>query len=81
MAARLAERVRAIDGITITRPVRCNAVFATMERDAIERVRREYAFLVWNERIGEVRWMTHWATTPGDVDAFAGALERGVAAR
>jgi threonine aldolase len=77
MAARLAERVRAIAGIRITRPVRCNAVFATMNRAAAERVQREYPFLVFDERLPEVRWVTHWATTPDEVDAFADALERG----
>jgi threonine aldolase len=79
MAARLAERVRAIAGIRITRPVCCNAVFATMDRAAAARLQREHAFVVFDERLPEVRWMTHWATTPGDVDAFADALERGIA--
>jgi threonine aldolase len=60
--------------------VRCNAIFATMGRSAIERVAREYSFLVWEERLPEVRWMTHWATTPEDVDAFADALQRAVSA-
>ncbi|MBV8283102.1 MAG: low specificity L-threonine aldolase [Candidatus Eremiobacteraeota bacterium] len=78
MTKRLEERVRAIDGIRITRPVRCNAIFATMDRSAIERAQRDYAFLVWDERLPEVRWMTHWATTEDDVDAFAAALERAV---
>jgi threonine aldolase len=76
MAKRLEERVRAIAGIRITRPVRCNAIFATMERAAIERLQREYPFLLWNESLPEVRWMTHWATTPEEVDAFAEALAR-----
>lgn len=80
MAALLEERVRGIAGVRITRAVRCNAVFATMPRPAIERVVREYPFLVFDEHLPEVRWMTHWATTPADVDAFAAALARGVAA-
>jgi threonine aldolase len=78
MTKRLEERVRTMPGIRITRPVRCNAIFATLDRRAIERVQRDYAFLVWDERLPEVRWMTHWATTPDDVDAFAAALERAV---
>ncbi|HZY99669.1 MAG TPA: low specificity L-threonine aldolase [Candidatus Baltobacteraceae bacterium] len=78
MTKRLEERVRSIDGVKITRPVRCNAIFATLDRAAIERVQREYSFLVWDERLPEVRWMTHWATTPSDVDAFADALQRAV---
>jgi threonine aldolase len=82
MTARLHKRVRAISGVTITRPVRCNAIFATLDRDAIERIQREFFFYVFAEgpELPEVRWMTHWATTPQDVDEFADALERAVTA-
>jgi threonine aldolase len=76
MTARLAERVRAIDGVRITRPVCCNAIFATLDRHAIERVQREFFFYLFDERLPEVRWMTHWATTPDDVDRFAAAIAR-----
>jgi threonine aldolase len=79
MAGRLAQRVAALSGVRITRPVRCNAVFATMHRAAADRLQREYAFVTFDERLPEVRWMTHWATTPADVDAFAEAIERGIA--
>jgi threonine aldolase len=81
MAAELHERVRAIPGIRVTRPARCNAVFATMDRDAIERAREEFFFYTFDERLPEVRWMTHWATRPEDIEAFAGCLERAVARR
>jgi threonine aldolase len=76
MTSLLAERVRAIDGVRITRPVRCNAIFATLDVRAIERLGREFFFYLFDERLPEVRWMTHWATTPGDVDRFAGAIAR-----
>ncbi len=78
MAQLLFERVRAIDGIRVTRPVRCNAVFATLDRAAIERIRREYFFFVFDPALPEVRWMTHWATTQRDVDDFAACIERAV---
>jgi threonine aldolase len=78
MAARLHERVRTIPGVRVTRPVRCNAVFATLDRAAIERVQQEFFFFVFDESLPEVRWMTHWATTPEDVDAFAECVERAV---
>jgi threonine aldolase len=76
MSALLRDRVNAIDGIRITRPVRCNAIFATLDRAAIERVRREFFFYVFDEGLPEVRWMTHWATRPLDVEEFAAALAR-----
>ncbi len=74
MALRLHERVVAIPAIRVTRPVRCNAIFATLPRSAIERVRRDFFFYDFDQSVPEVRWMTHWATTPADVDAFADAL-------
>jgi threonine aldolase len=78
MAARLYERVRHIGGVRVTRPVRCNAIFATLDRTAIERLQREYFFFVWDEALPEVRWMTHWATTEQDVDEFAACVEAAV---
>jgi threonine aldolase len=70
MAARLYERVRNVGGVRVTRPVRCNAVFATLDRGSIQRIAREFFFYVFDESLPEVRWMTHWATTPQDVDDF-----------
>lgn len=75
MTALLHERVRSIPGVRLTRPVRCNAIFATMDRAAIERVQQKFFFYVFDEMLPEVRWMTHWATTPDDVNEFAACLE------
>lgn len=74
MSARLHERIRDIPGVTITRPVRCNAIFATLERRAIERAQERFFFYVFDELLPEVRWMTHWATSEDDVERFAQAL-------
>jgi threonine aldolase len=79
MARRLQERLRAVRGVRITRPVRCNAIFATLDRAAIAGLQREFSFYVFDEALPEVRWMTHWATTPPDVDAFANSIERATA--
>ncbi len=78
MAARLYDRVRAIPGIRVTRPVRCNSVFVTLDRTAMEKIRRQYFFYLFDESLPEVRWMTHWATTAQDVDEFADCVERAV---
>jgi threonine aldolase len=74
MAARLAAAVGAMPGVTITRPVEANAVFATLPGKAISALQERFAFYVWDERTGEVRWMCSWDTTAEDVDAFAGAI-------
>ena len=75
MAQRLHERIVNLDGLRITRPVRCNAIFATLSRAAVAQLQREYKFYVFDEMLPEVRWMTHWATTESDVDAFADAIK------
>jgi threonine aldolase len=80
MAQLLAERVRDIPGVRITRPVECNAVFATLDRQAIPRIQKEYFFYVFDELLPEVRWMTHHATSAQDVEQFAQAIMREVAA-
>lgn len=74
MAKRLEERVKNISGVRITRPVQCNAIFATLDRVAIKRIQERYFFYVFDEALPEVRWMTHHATRPEDVDDFAKAI-------
>jgi threonine aldolase len=74
MARRLAEAVRDVPGVEITRPVQANAVFAVIPRDVAERLRKRFRFYTWNEHTGEVRWMCAFDTTEEDVDAFAAAL-------
>lgn len=80
MARRLELAVREIPGVRITRPVECNAIFATLDREAIERITPEFFFYVFDDALPEVRWMTHHATRSEDVDAFAEAIKRGVCA-
>jgi threonine aldolase len=71
MAARLAAAVEGAPGITVTNDVHANAVFAVLDRSVTAALQQEFAFYVWNEATGQVRWMTSWATTESDVDSFA----------
>jgi threonine aldolase len=74
MARRLADGVRNIPGVRITQPVEASAVFAVLPRAAIDRLRRDFNFYVWNDVTDEVRWMTNWATAAEDVDEFVAAI-------
>lgn len=74
MAARLAEAVRTIPGVELTRPVRSNAVFAVLPPDVTARLQKRFRFYTWDEATGEVRWMTAFDTTEDDIDAFAAAI-------
>lgn len=78
MAQRLAAGVAGLPGVRIARPVQANAVFAVVAPDATARLQERFAFYVWDERTGEVRWMCSWDTTPEEVDAFAAAIAAAV---
>ncbi|MBV8220362.1 MAG: low specificity L-threonine aldolase [Solirubrobacterales bacterium] len=79
MAARLARALADVRGLTITRPVETNAVFATLPPGVIESLQREFPFYTWDETAGEVRWMCSWDTTEEDVDGFAAAVRAALA--
>ncbi|HVA26609.1 MAG TPA: beta-eliminating lyase-related protein [Candidatus Baltobacteraceae bacterium] len=79
MAQRLLAGVRDLPGVEITRPVRANAIFAKMDRAAIERAQARAFFYVFDPALPEVRWMTHWATTEADIDAFVAAIKASLA--
>jgi threonine aldolase len=75
MATRLEAAVRDVDGVEVQRPVEANAVFATLPPAVTERLQQRFPFYVWDEKTGEVRWMTSFDTTQADIDGFAAALK------
>jgi threonine aldolase len=81
MAGRLAGAVADIPGLTITRPVQANVVFAALPAAAATELRRRFAFYVWDEQRDEVRWMCSWDTTEEDVDTFAAAIRHALTSR
>jgi threonine aldolase len=80
MAARLRAAVSALPGVTLTQETQSNAVFATLPAGVADRLRESFRFYDWNAATGEVRWMSAWDTTEADIDAFAAALRRELAA-
>jgi threonine aldolase len=76
MAATLLAAVDGLPGLTITRPVQANAVFAVLPPPATEALLAEFPFYVWDEATGEVRWMCSWDTTEDDVSRFAAAVSK-----
>jgi threonine aldolase len=81
MAARLADAIGGIPGVTITQAVQANGVFAVMPREAADAVRARWPFYTWDEGTGEERLMCSWDTTAEEVDAFAAALSEAAATR
>jgi threonine aldolase len=74
MASRLAGRLLDVTGMSISRPVQTNAVFAILPPAVTKALQRDFPFYVWDEHTGEVRWMCSWDTTEEDVDEFAVAV-------
>ncbi len=62
MARRLADAVRDLPGVTITRAVEANAVFARIPAAATAALQQRWRFYVWDPPTGEVRWMCSWST-------------------
>ena len=79
MAQRLADGVRAVDGVEILYPVQANAVFARLPHEVSERLQKRFRFYFWDEAAGDVRWMCSFDTTEDDVDAFVAALKEEMA--
>lgn len=80
MAERLHAGVRGVPGLRVTQPRQANAVFAILSAPAHLRLQQKYAFYLWNDLTGEVRWMCAWDTHPADVDRFIAAIRVAVAA-
>lgn len=82
MAARLRSALEdaALPGLGFTQATQANAVFATLPPGVADRLRESFRFYDWNPATGEVRWMTAFDTTEGDIDAFVAAIARELSA-
>jgi threonine aldolase len=74
MAQLLFEKTSSIPGIKITQKVQANAVFAIIPAHLVQALQEKYFFYVWDEGTCEVRWMTSFDTTPGDIEGFSSFL-------
>ncbi len=74
MARMLADAVGELDGVTITRAVQANSVFARIPPEITAPLQERFTFYVWDARETEVRWMCSWDTTEDDVRSFTEAI-------
>lgn len=81
MAQRLAAGAAEISGVELAYPVEGNAVFVSLPRRSMDRLRRRYVFHVWTEHPERpiVRWMTAFNTEESEVDDFLAALAIAIA--
>ncbi|MBU1369937.1 MAG: low specificity L-threonine aldolase [Bacteroidetes bacterium] len=76
MARLLADELEQVNGISLSRAVEANGVFAVMPEKLIAQLQKEYFFHVWNESNNEVRLMCSFDTTAEDVQGFVAAAKR-----
>jgi len=76
MAQYLYQNLNNITGITITKPVHANAVFATLNPQIIPLLQAQFPFYVWNEHTHEVRLMCSFDTTKDEIDLFIKAIHQ-----
>jgi threonine aldolase len=75
MAQLLANEVKNLPGVHITRSVDANAVFAIIPVDTIQPLRKKYPFYEWDAITHEQRWMCSFDTTEEEVKGFVNALK------
>ncbi|KAA6341341.1 hypothetical protein EZS27_010829, partial [termite gut metagenome] len=51
-----------------------NQLFLTMPRPVIDKLLQSYFFYFWNEKENEIRLVTSFDTTEGDIETFAEVL-------
>lgn len=76
MAQLLAQKVSEIKGVTITRPVQANAIFAIIPQHVVKPLQEAYRFYVWDESTMELRWMCSFDTNEEEVNSFAELLKK-----
>ena len=74
MAKILETEIRKLKGVKITQQVDGNGIFAIVPKKIIPQLQSEYFFYMWDENLGEVRWMTSFDTKEEDILNFAKVL-------
>jgi len=75
MARLLADNIKDLPGIHITQKIESNAIFLTMKKELIDKMRQSYFFYTWNEEKNEIRLVCSWDTTEEDVNGFVSLLK------
>lgn len=71
MAQLLFNSIKDIKGVSVTKPVQANGVFAIHPESWNEKMWAKYPYYVWDEHTNEVRLMCSWDTTEEEVKSFA----------
>ncbi len=75
----LAEALKELPGVRLTREPQVNAVFAEIPPECVEPLQKEYFFYLWDKKRTQARFMTSFDTTPKDVENFTAAFKKALA--
>jgi threonine aldolase len=75
MAQKLFAAIKDMPEVKVTQKVQSNGIFATIPKEIIPALKKEFFFYEWNEKIGEVRWMCSFDTTEDDIINFVKKLK------
>lgn len=59
-----------VHGLSFSAPTQANAVFALLDPEVSDRIRKKFRFYDWDRHRGEVRWMCAFDTTEDDIARF-----------
>lgn len=76
MALYLAEKLKDIQQVKLTRKVEANGVFVCLPESIIPKLQEKYFFHVWDENTHEVRLMCSFDTNENDIDGFIDCLKK-----
>lgn len=76
MAKLMGERLKDVDGITITQKIQSNGIFVIMPDKVAEEMRKHYFFYPWDEKRSEYRLMCSWDTKKEDIEDFVQLLKK-----
>jgi len=63
-----------VDSLNLRTPPAVNSLFPTLSPRDKQALQQWSFFWDWDEKVGQVRWMTGWDVTDADVDQFASGV-------
>jgi len=70
MAQLLRRKIEEIGAFEFTQPTEANIILVKFSPSLISEMLKHHFFYVWNEKTHEIRLVTSWDTTEGDVERF-----------
>lgn len=74
MAQLLRNKIAEVADFEFTQPTQANIILMKMPKDVTDKLLEKHFFYVWNDANNEIRLVTSWDTTVGDIELFINSL-------